>query len=83
AAVRQEEAGDAQKVKAEEGRIEITFVGKGTGWILLSGKATSIRWEKDSLGDKTRFYYEDGRELRVNKGKTWIEVVSTTNKVVM
>ena len=35
-----------QKVKDEEGRIEITFVGKGTGWILLDGKAAAIRWKK-------------------------------------
>jgi len=72
-----------QKVKDKEGRIEITFVGKGTGWILLDGKVAPIRWEKNSLGDKTRYFYADGRELKINPGNLWIEVVSTQNKVVM
>jgi len=72
-----------QKVKDDEGRLEITFVGKGKGWILLDGKAASIRWEKSSIGDKTHFYYEDGRELKINPGTLWVEVVSTQNKVVM
>ena len=72
-----------QKVKDDEGRIEITFVGKGNGWILVDGKAAAIRWEKNSLGEKTRFYYADGRELKINPGSLWIEVVSSQNKVVM
>jgi hypothetical protein len=72
-----------QKVKDKEGRIEITFVGKGAGWILLDGKVAPIRWEKNSLGDKTRYFYADGRELKINPGTLWIEVVSTQNKVVM
>jgi len=72
-----------QKVKDEEGRIEITFVGKGTGWILLDGKTAAIRWEKNSIGEKTNFYYADGRDLKINPGALWIEVVSTQNKVAM
>ena len=72
-----------QKVKDAEGRIEITFVGKGNGWILLDGKAAAIRWEKNSLGEKTRYNNADGRELKINPGSLWIEVVSTQNKVVM
>ena len=72
-----------QKVKDEEGRIEITFIGKGTGWILLDGKAATLRWEKNSLGEKTKFFYADGRELKINPGALWVEVVSTQNKVVM
>ena len=45
-------------------------------------KAAAIRWEKNSIGE-TNFYYADGRDLKINPGALWIEVVSTQNKVAM
>ena len=70
------------QVKDEEGRLEIRFVGEGTGWVFRDGKVAPIRWEKSDLRDKTRFYLADGEELKVNPGKVWIEVVDTHTKVV-
>jgi len=69
-------------VKDADGRLEIRFVGEGKGWVLSDGKAYPIRWEKKNLRDKTRFYYDNGEELRINPGRVWIEIVDTKVKVV-
>ncbi|MGQ9746409.1 MAG: DUF3048 domain-containing protein [Candidatus Caldatribacteriaceae bacterium] len=69
-------------VKDEEGRLEIRFVGQGTGWVFNGGKVLPVRWEKKNLRDKTRFYYENGEELRVSPGRMWVEVVDTRKRVV-
>lgn len=70
------------KVKDEEGRIEIRFIGKGSGWMFLEGKAIPITWEKKNMRDKTRFYLPDGREAKVAPGSVWIEVIDSQEKVV-
>ncbi len=70
------------QVKDEEGRLEIRFVGEGKGWVFRDGKVAPLRWEKNDLRDKTRFYLADGEELKINPGKVWIEVVDTRTKVV-
>jgi len=69
-------------VKDEEGRLEIRFVGEGQGWIFSEGKVLPIRWEKKNLRDKTKFYYDNGDEVRVNPGRVWVEIVDTKTKVV-
>ncbi|NSW76341.1 MAG: DUF3048 domain-containing protein [Candidatus Atribacteria bacterium] len=69
-------------VKDAEGRLEIRFVGQGQGWVFSDGVVLPIRWEKKTLRDKTRFYYDNGEELRVNPGRVWIEIVDTKTKVV-
>lgn len=70
------------RVKDGEGRVEIRFVGKGSGWLFLEGKAIPITWEKKNMRDKTRFYLSDGREARVAPGSIWIEVIDSQEKVV-
>ena len=70
------------KVKDEEGRLEIRFVGEGSGWVFRDGKVAPLRWKKDDLRDKTRFYLTTGEELKINPGKVWIEVVDTRTRVV-
>lgn len=70
------------KVKDEEGRVEIRFIGRGSGWMFLEGKAIPIVWEKGSMRDKTRFYLPDGREAKVAPGSVWIEVIDSQEKVV-
>jgi len=70
------------KAKDSEGRLEIRFVGQGSGWIFTGGKGMPIRWEKRNLREKTRFYYPDGEEVKISPGRLWIEIVDTRTKVV-
>lgn len=70
------------RVKDAEGRVEIRFIGKGSGWMFLGGKVVPITWEKKSMRDKTHFYLPDGKEARIAPGPVWVEVVDSQEKVV-
>lgn len=70
------------KVKDIEGRVEIRFIGRGSGFVFLEGKVIPVTWEKKSMRDKTRFYFPDGKEVKVAPGPVWIEVVDSQEKVV-
>lgn len=58
-----------------EGRLEIKTAGSGTGYYISDGNYARIRWEKASRFAKTRYTTEDGRELRLNPGNTWIQIM--------
>ncbi|WP_427365410.1 DUF3048 domain-containing protein [Candidatus Caldatribacterium saccharofermentans] len=70
------------KVKDAEGRVEIRFVGRGSGWMFLRGKAVPIVWEKKNFREKTRYYLQDGREARIASFPVWVEVIDSQEKVV-
>ncbi|MDR1541646.1 MAG: DUF3048 domain-containing protein [Clostridiales bacterium] len=60
----------------EAGRREVKTIGEGTGLLATRGGYAPISWRKDSHSSPTRFFFEDGSEMRMNKGKTWICVIS-------
>lgn len=67
-----------QKVKIgmlDASRLSIDLVGDGEGFVFLDGKTNPIRWERETRSDRTRYHYEDGREVQLNPGTTWIELV--------
>lgn len=45
------------------------------GWYLTNGIAKDITWAKNSDTDVTRYYDENGEELKMNTGKTYITLV--------
>lgn len=52
----------------------------GEGFYITDNKVQSIRWEKNE-SEKTCFYtYENGKEIRLNPGKTYIGIVPSVNK---
>ena len=53
----------------------IHLVGSGKGYYITEGRMIPITWEKKSDLGMTRYYEESGRELRVNRGTTWICLV--------
>lgn len=54
---------------------ELTQVGSGQGYYCTNGKAIPIKWEKADKKSKTKYYTEDGEELLLNPGKTWISII--------
>lgn len=58
----------------EKGRQEISNIGKGTGYYISNGVAIKINWEKKSRDSKTVYTYEDGTNLKVNDGNTFIQI---------
>ncbi len=55
----------------------------GTGLYATNGKVINITWEKKDADDQTHFYNEDGTELKLNVGKSFIAYVSTEKTVTV
>lgn len=55
--------------------ILYTTIGSGNGYILQDGKATTITWRKPDRTSRTKFYDTNGREISINRGQLWIELL--------
>lgn len=56
--------------------LELGMFGTGSGYYATNGKIIPITWKKDSQQDKTIYYDASGNQLKLNPGKTMIEVIS-------
>ncbi len=59
---------------------ELTQVGEGSGYYITNGKAVKIKWSKSSKKSKTKFMNEDGSDLMLNPGKTWISIIGNSEQ---
>lgn len=57
-----------------KGRQEIENIGSGSGYYFSNGIATKIKWSKSSRSAQTKYETEDGKELIVNDGNTFIQI---------
>ena len=57
-----------------KGRQGIDNIGSGTGYYISEGIAVPIKWSKSSRSAKTKYTFEDGTELKVNDGNTFIQI---------
>ena len=63
---------------------DIALTGEGRGLYITDGKCVDITWKKADLKtDYTRYYTEDGKELSLNPGKSYIAVIPTDYKVTV
>ena len=58
-----------------EGCQDITLDGEGDALYITDGKAVNVTWKRADKNDQTRYYTEDGQQLSMNPGKTYIAVV--------
>lgn len=63
-----------------EGRRHIRTLGEGDALVVQDGKIILGKWKKPSIEERLRFYDASGKEIRMNAGKTWIEVVPSIDK---
>lgn len=63
----------------EKARIWVTTTGTGDGWYLTDGTYQRITWQKDSHDSVIRYFFEDGTDVSLNRGKTMINVVPSYN----
>jgi hypothetical protein len=56
----------------EWGRREVRLNGSGEGFYVTAGECRPVTWKKSGQGIPTRWYGENGTELTLNPGKTWI-----------
>ena len=67
----------------EHGYLLYFYIDQSTekqGWYITNGQAIKITWDKPCTNDKldydiTRFYDENGDEIKINPGKTYIALV--------
>ena len=64
-----------------KGRQDLDNIGSGTGYFITEGKSIPITWEKDSRSQQTVYRYEDGTEITVNDGNTWIHIIPKSGKI--
>jgi hypothetical protein len=56
------------------GCLDMSLVSSGSGYYITNGKAEKITWKKTSHYKPTLYYNENGEEIKLNKGKTFISV---------
>ena len=66
------------KIIDNVGRKDIDLIGEGVVIVFRDGIVINGSWRKDSVSSRTVFYDENGQEIELNRGKTWIQVVPTT-----
>ena len=59
-----------------KGRQTIDNVGNGTGYYISNGYAVPITWKKDSRSSATIYKYNNGKEIQVNDGNTFIQIMT-------
>lgn len=65
----------------DKGRQEIENQGAGTGYYFTNGKVINITWKKEGAKDKTYIYDLEGKEIVLNDGLTFMQVVPIENSV--
>ncbi len=65
------------------GRQDLDTVGTGSGYYITNGYALPITWTKDSRNTKTHYTYGDGKEIILNDGNTFIQIVPTSKQVTI
>ncbi|ABW18796.1 DUF3048 domain-containing protein [Alkaliphilus oremlandii] len=71
------------KVIDEKLRLDMNTVGEGSGKYISAGKVKDITWKKGSYEGATKYFDTDGKELTLNPGKTWVQVVPNFNNVTI
>lgn len=61
-------------------RIWMQTTGEGNAYYITNGTYTTITWKKENHNSLLKFYYADGTEVELNRGKTMINVVPNTNR---
>ena len=64
-----------------KGRQDIKNIGSGSGYYFSDGYMLPIKWKKDSRSSQTKYTYEDGTELKVNDGNTFIQIVPSSGSI--
>ena len=58
-----------------------TTTGKGKAIVFLDGKAIEGSWNKAKRQSRMKFTDSKGKEIELNRGKIWIEVVPAGNEI--
>lgn len=68
---------------ADGKKLEMDLVGKGEGKYFTNGKGVDINWIKNSREEKTIYTHDNGQELKLNPGVTFIQVVNPKMEIAI
>lgn len=68
------------QVLDKSGRLHLDMTGTGQALMCIDGVCLTGKWKKQG-NDRTRYYYENEEEIKLNPGITWIEVADDNTKV--
>jgi Protein of unknown function (DUF3048) C-terminal domain len=54
---------------------EVVATGGGTAYVLRNGRMIQGTWRRSSLADLTRFYDRSGKQIVLEPGNTWVELL--------
>ena len=69
------------KVNQDGYRESIKTTGSGEAFIFQNGEAIKAEWQKKSAKDQIKFLDSDGKEIKLNRGQTWITAVPSDKGV--
>jgi len=55
-------------------RRDVVMVGQGGGYLFTNGRVAPITWVRDDRTSSTRWYNEQGLQLNLNRGRTYIAI---------
>jgi len=64
-----------------EGRLKMRTTGKGKAWVFRDGEVMEATWSKPEGDSRLRLYDVTGRDIEMNRGTTWVEVVTSRWKL--
>lgn len=64
-----------------EGRLKLRTTGKGKAWIFRDGEVTEGIWSKPDTESPLKFYDVTGRDIELNRGPTWVEVITSGSQI--
>ena len=67
----------------DKGRQNLDNIGTGNGYYITEGKAVKINWSKKSRESQTVYTYENGKEIKVNDGNTFIQIMPSSGKLTV
>lgn len=64
-----------------EGRVNFAVTGEGKAYIARNGQVISGTWKKADRTSRTLWYDEQGKEIALNRGNIWVEVLPETGVI--
>ena len=56
-------------------RLKMTTIGSNALKVFANGKVTEGTWKKDSRTERTKFLDNTGSDIKLNRGKIWVEII--------
>lgn len=69
------------QVEPGHARPDVRSIGTGTAWVFREGRRTVGQWRKIDAAGPTRLFDENGREIALVRGRTFIQSVPLDTKV--